>query len=433
MCSMTVGAEWPGLFPADAAMSTLLASLPGGAVLASVIDGLDPATVDAEVLWEATAGLQRVRCWLEAADMAWCAALNARGGVPGEFRADDLALRAHISPTEAQRRLDRGEDLTNRVIPATHAALRAGQITAWHAHVIADALRDLPAGADRDAAEARLAIQAVSMNVPRTRLAAQAEAEALDPERAQNSHDAAHDQRCLLFRRRRDGDDYLYGQLAPEQMAIVKAAIDARAGKTGPEDTRRIATRRADALVELARRGATPDQPGAAPRRNPIGLLAPLATVLGQSDLPGRFADGAVVPAASVRRMCCDAPTTVLFTDHDGHLLDLGRTSRYPDTRLRAYLVIRDQTCQFPGCGILAGNCEIHHATYWDRGGGTDRVNCLCLCAHHHHLVHEGRWTLTRHPDQTTTWTGPDAVTRHVRPPLLPGARPRLPARHPPP
>ena len=39
--------------------------------------------------------------------------------------------------------------------------------------------------------------------------------------------------------------------------------------------------------------------------------------------------------------------------------------------------------------------------------------NLIPLCERHHHLVHEGGWTLTMTPDRVTTWTRPDGVIAH--------------------
>ena len=45
---------------------------------------------------------------------------------------------------------------------------------------------------------------------------------------------------------------------------------------------------------------------------------------------------------------------------------------------------------------------------WWDHGGRTDLANLLPLCEAHHHLVHEGHWTLTVSPDRTITLRRPD-------------------------
>jgi hypothetical protein len=37
----------------------------------------------------------------------------------------------------------------------------------------------------------------------------------------------------------------------------------------------------------------------------------------------------------------------------------------------------------------------------------------LPLCEHHHHLVHEGGWTLELFPDRMTIWRTPDGALYH--------------------
>ena len=57
------------------------------------------------------------------------------------------------------------------------------------------------------------------------------------------------------------------------------------------------------------------------------------------------------------------------------------------------------------------------HATAWDQGGTTDRINCGLLCRRHHQAKTRGGWTLIRHPDETATWISPTGKTYQVRPP----------------
>ncbi len=43
----------------------------------------------------------------------------------------------------------------------------------------------------------------------------------------------------------------------------------------------------------------------------------------------------------------------------------------------------------------------------------TDLDNLLPLCSRHHHLVHEGGWTLTLRADRTTVWCRPDGTIHY--------------------
>jgi hypothetical protein len=56
--------------------------------------------------------------------------------------------------------------------------------------------------------------------------------------------------------------------------------------------------------------------------------------------------------------------------------------------------MLRDRGCAFPGCThtqFLHG----HHVKHWLHGGETNLDNLVMLCTVHHHLVHEGGWTVT--------------------------------------
>ena len=52
----------------------------------------------------------------------------------------------------------------------------------------------------------------------------------------------------------------------------------------------------------------------------------------------------------TARRLACDATLLGAITTHDGEVLDLGRTRRSVSKAQRRALLIRDRTCQYPGC-----------------------------------------------------------------------------------
>src|SRR5690606_31928748 len=64
----------------------------------------------------------------------------------------------------------------------------------------------------------------------------------------------------------------------------------------------------------------------------------------------------------------------------------------------RRALKQRDGRCVFPGCSAVAEWCEAHHLHPHEDLGPTLLHNLVLLCRHHHHLVHEGGWTLWRDP-----------------------------------
>ena len=98
--------------------------------------------------------------------------------------------------------------------------------------------------------------------------------------------------------------------------------------------------------------------------------------------------------------------------------LDIGRTTRTIPPHLRTAVTLRDQHCQFPRCRQPASVCEVHHLIHWAHGGPTSLANLILLCRFHHQIaIHRWGWTITRHPDGTTTATAPDGRTLHSHSP----------------
>ena len=87
--------------------------------------------------------------------------------------------------------------------------------------------------------------------------------------------------------------------------------------------------------------------------------------------------------------------------------------------------------CAHPDCTVGFSNCKIHHIRWWARDRGpTDIDNLLPICEKHHHLVHEGHWTLTMTPNRVATWTRPDGAVHHVGSTIDRCERPNAPHNH---
>jgi hypothetical protein len=71
------------------------------------------------------------------------------------------------------------------------------------------------------------------------------------------------------------------------------------------------------------------------------------------------------------------------------------------------------RTCGHPHCTVAFERSEIHHVHPWENYGPTDLANLLPLCGFHHHLVHEGGWTLRLDADRTVTLIRPDGTTTY--------------------
>jgi hypothetical protein len=194
--------------------------------------------------------------------------------------------------------------------------------------------------------------------------------------------------------------------VAPAEAAGTPAGHTA-AGVSTAGIVRTPAQRRADALVEMARRAATVPSGGKRPR--------PLAHLLVGYDTWAGGAGAATlngeqpISAATARRLCCDAQLARVLTDPAGAVIDLGE-ARKPNGPLRHLVVARDRTCRFPGCPVPAGRCAVHHIVAHHDGGPTRLGNLASLCDHHHRLVHEHGFRCNPTPGrpQTVTFQRPD-------------------------
>ncbi len=98
--------------------------------------------------------------------------------------------------------------------------------------------------------------------------------------------------------------------------------------------------------------------------------------------------------------------------------LDIGAVTDLIPAHLRRAIITRDRHCAAPGCDTPPAACHVHHIIPRSQGGTTSLTNCLLLCSFHHLiLIHRWGWTITLHPDGTTTITSPHGRTLHSHSP----------------
>ena len=78
--------------------------------------------------------------------------------------------------------------------------------------------------------------------------------------------------------------------------------------------------------------------------------------------------------------------------------------------------MLRDRGCAFPGC-THTRFLHAHHIKHWLHGGETSVQNLSSLCTVHHHLVHEGGWTVARGADGELTFISPEGRCLPHEPP----------------
>jgi hypothetical protein len=137
--------------------------------------------------------------------------------------------------------------------------------------------------------------------------------------------------------------------------------------------------------------------------------------VLGpDGSLAGTLDDGTRIPAETLRRVACDCGLVAVGSD--GERLNIGRRARTIPPAIRRVLMLRDRGCAFPGCTytrFLHG----HHIRHWLHGGETSVDNLVMLCTAHHHLVHEGGWTIAIAADDGFVFHSPAGKPVEPEPP----------------
>ena len=111
-----------------------------------------------------------------------------------------------------------------------------------------------------------------------------------------------------------------------------------------------------------------------------------------------------------MQRLCCDAVLQAVIVSPDGSIDRLCAEQRTAGRKQRRLLEAMYSTCAHPHCEVRFSACRIHHVVWWTRGGKTVLSNLLPLCEIHHHLVHEGAWSLDIDDQRHVTWTKPDGT-----------------------
>lgn len=241
-------------------------------------------------------------------------------------------------------------------LPATAAALAAGEIGIGQLRVITETMTALPASvpeAAQERAEADLADYARDFDPRRLRVIAHRILADLDPDGSQPRDEPTPVRGELWLRDRRDGRLALEGWLDPEHGSLVRALIEQLAAhhrRKGVPDTRTVPQRQADALIELCERARVADEfptTGGEPPHVTVTIdWDALRTGLGTAVLDYEH----LVSAGDARRVACDCKLIPVVLGGDSEPLDVGRALRTVALSIRRALVTRDGGCSFPGC-----------------------------------------------------------------------------------
>ena len=399
--------------------------------LASLVDASLARTEGMLFTATPTEELDAIGRWQRLKDLAFAglmrdivAAYNRAGGAEREFAADEVGLAVGATSTTGGNLV--GQALSLAALPGLLEAVDAGQLTERHVLAV---LREL------DRVELTLEQRQAVVLVMLARYRSQAPGELgrlvarlivqVDRAAAASRDRKAAAARRVWFSRDVDGQAVVVGRGPAEQIAAVRAALEAGLADddvADDDDDRNRQAREFDLFVELLT-GGTDAASWHAEIVVPVSVTAGGEMEL--AEIPGL---GPILPstARNLLEQCTTlAPTAVDETGvviavgdptrpaTDAYLLralnrapapaELAGTGyRFPP-RLRRFLEARDRTCVFPGCHRPASRTDKDHRIPWP-AGATSAVNGQCLCRHHHRAKHTV-FTVTRQPDGTHTWT----------------------------
>jgi hypothetical protein len=319
-------------------------------------------------------------------------------------------------------------------LPAVGAAFAAGSIS----YAAARAISRLP-DADADTEAALVAAAQFGVTVGQLEALVRRAKDTVDPDGANRDAERDFDRRGLHLTRGMAGSVLGQFELDGEAGDLLFKAIDsvlaserAHGNPVIPRpvdsaeytdiSTPTPAQRRADALITLIRAGLDAletAQPGRA--RTEMLVIVDYETLVDRAGGTAQTATGAPLTAEQVRRLCCDANIRRIVTKGGSELLDVGTRTPSFTAAQRAAMYARDRGCRFPGCSRWFG-LHPHHLIPVADGGSTSTDNGAWHCTPHHHLVHEGGWTISGHPDHTLWYQPPGGGA--ALPSTAPGVRP---------
>ncbi len=312
-----------------------------------------------------------------------------------------LTARCGLPRATARRRVRLGRDLRHMAV--VEAAWLTGDIGQAQVAQLAEARTEVTAESfARD--EEMLVGQARDLPYRHFSRALAYWSQHADPDGAEDAAAAQHQARRLHLSCAFDGAWFLDGVLDPISGEIVSRALkaieedffaadwaEARSrvgeGVCAADLARSPAQRRADALVEMARRAmALP--PGAR-------LPEPLFTVLvGYETFAGRMcelANGRVVTPGSLVPWLDEAWAERVVFDGPDRVTNVSVRRRLFTGATRRSVEVRDRECFHPLCDATVDDCQVDHVEPWSVGGLTVDTNGRLACAFHNRLRHQPR------------------------------------------
>ncbi len=208
----------------------------------------------------------------------------------------------------------------------------------------------------------------------------------------------------------------LEGDLDADRGEVVLTALRVAETSDDPGTSRTAATRRADALVDVCRYFLDNQTNKAGGRHRPhVNVIVQADDLMAARR--ASYEGGTALEAATAAQILCDSTFHRCVVDADGAIIDFGRATRSISAPLWSALIVRDESCRFPGCDRPPRWGEAHHVVWFSRGGTTSLDNLILLCSRHHHLLHRGEWEAKLRPDAVFEVTDPWGNVHTTSPP----------------
>ena len=343
---------------------------------------------------------------------AWSTSESAR-----RVLVSELACALRLTENATMMLIDESATLVT-YLPATLAALEAGDISVRHANVVADHAASLPVES-RAAFEQTVLPFALTHTVTRFNRHARDYRERMHPESIEHRHEIALSKRSVSIAPGADGMAWLTAHLPAESAHAIFDRLTETAEKARREgDPRTLEQLRADALCDglLVSNYSASEVLGTpnlctilAAIRPSVHVTVPVLTLLSHGDEPAILDGYGPIDSDTASLLASNAPNLMRLLTHPetGAVLSVGRDRYEIPAALRRWLQFRDGTCRFPGCGRAARRCELDHTQEWQHGGDTAHHNLAHLCHKHHRLKSLTDWMVEQIGNGKLRWTSP--------------------------
>ena len=307
-----------------------------------------------------------------------------------------MARATHCAPSEARALARLARRLPN--MPFTRETLQAGEISERHAQILGRlyASARKPVADAFPAAEEMLVGYAIDLYFDDFLAAVRYWENLVDADGAEDQAASDYAARRFHMSETWRGNWALDGQLDPISGEEVFTELSRREQELFQHDwneakaihgdntclehlARTPAQRRADALVQIARRSAAKPADAVEPRPllvahlgdDSLNRMCELAS--GTVITPGRLVP--LLDKADIQR--------IVYAGKSRRITDLGERTRFFTGPRREAILLRDRRCQHPGCRVPAHNCQVDHIEPRSKGGLTTQDNGQPECGHH--------------------------------------------------